>query len=323
MAVLIKRSATTRKVGTALPLVREIYAVSRASKEAKMKEVIALRLHAKELLSSNRLLKKEVLHREKVELALKKSELHLKESLLQSRRMQEQLRYLSHQLIAEQEEQRKKISRELHDEISQILAGINVYLAELKIEASDNTKGLSKKISRAQRLVQKSVKIIHRFASNLRPAVLDDLGIIPALNTYLKSFTKRTGIKIHLKAFAEIEQLNSVKRTVLYRVAQAALANVAQHSNATLVNVTIRKLTKFICMEIHDNGKSFDVEGVLSAKMNEHLGLIGMRERVEMLGGRYGIRSSPGHGTTISVEIPTPLLKSMLSSVKKRPSILI
>ena len=232
-------------------------------------------------------------------------------------------RYLSHQLIAEQEEQRKKISRELHDDITQVLAGINVYLAELKVEAAVNTKGLSGKISRAQRLVQKSVKIIHRFASSLRPTVLDDLGIIPALNTYLKDFTKRTGIQIHFKAFAEIEQLNSAKRTVLFRVAQAALANVAQHSKATLVEITIRKLSKFVCMEIHDNGKAFDVERVLLAKMNEHLGLIGMRERVEMVGGTYGITSSPGHGTTICVQLPTSISRNKISSIKKRPSILI
>ena len=286
-------------------------------------KIMALRLHAKELFNANCLLKKEVVQRKKAEQALKESELHQKAMLLQSQRMQEQLRYLSHQLIAEQEEQRKKISRELHDEITQILAGINVYLAELKVEASVNTRSLTKKISRAQRLVQKSVKIIHRFATSLRPAVLDDLGIIPALKTYLKDFTKRTGIEIHFKAFAEIEQLNGAKRTVLFRVAQAALANVAQHSKATLVEVTIMKLSRFVCMEIHDNGKSFDVERVLSAKLNEHLGLIGMRERVEMVGGNYGITSSQGHGTTICVELPTLMARNKIPSIKKRPSILI
>jgi signal transduction histidine kinase len=122
-----------------------------------------LRLKSQKLLTANRLLKREIVQRQKAELALKKSELHQKELLLQSKKMQEQLRYLSHQLLMEQEEQRKKISRELHDEISQVLAGINLYLADLKIEAVINTKGLSKKIGRAQRLVQKSVKIIHRF----------------------------------------------------------------------------------------------------------------------------------------------------------------
>ena len=286
------------------------------------KESDVLRIHAQKLLESNRLLRLEIIQRKKAETALKKSELHQKELLLQSRKMQEQLRYLSHQLILEQEEQRKKISRELHDEITQILASINLYLADLKIEAAANTKGLSKKISHAQRLVQRSVKIIHRFATNLRPPALDDLGIIPALKTYLNDFTKRTGIQIHLKAFPEIEQLNIIKRTVLFRVAQAALANVAQHSKATLVTITIRKLTKYVCLEIHDNGKSFDVESVLGTKMNEHLGLIGMRERVEMLGGSFSITSSPSRGTSIFAEIPSPMGRIKLPSVKKFPALL-
>lgn len=289
----------------------------------KKDKISALRFRTRELSHANRLLKREVIQRKKAELALKQYELHQKAMLFQSRQMQEQLRYLSHQLIAEQEEQRKEISRELHDEITQILAGINVYLAELKIEAQVNTTGLNKKISRAQRLVQKSVKIIHRFASSLRPAVLDDLGIIPALNTYLKDFMKRTGIRIELKAFSEIEELNSAKRTVLFRVVQAALANVAQHSKATRVEITIQKHSKFVCMKIHDNGKSFDVERVLMTKMNEHLGLIGMRERVEMVGGSYEITSFPSHGTTVRVEVPTPMPRKMIKSIKRQPSILI
>ena len=286
------------------------------------KESDVLRIHAQKLLESNRLLRLEIIQRKKAETVLKKSEQHQKELLLQSRKMQEQLRYLSHQLILEQEEQRKKISRELHDEITQILASINLYLADLKIEAAVNTKGLSKKINHAQRLVQRSVKIIHRFATSLRPPALDDLGIIPALKTYLNDFTKRTGIQIHLKAFPEIEQLNIIKRTVLYRVAQAALANVAQHSKATLVTITIRKLTKYVCLEIHDNGKSFDVESVLGTKMNEHLGLIGMRERVEMLGGSFSITSSPSRGTSIFAEIPSPMGRIKLPAVKKFPALL-
>ena len=102
--------------------------------------------------------------------------------------MQEQLRLLSRQLLSAQEEERKKISRELHDVIAQTLAGINVRLAALKKEAALNTKGLEHNITRTQRLVQHSVEIVHRFARELRPTVLDDLGLIPALHTFMKSF---------------------------------------------------------------------------------------------------------------------------------------
>jgi signal transduction histidine kinase len=203
-----------------------------------------------------------------------------------------------------QEEERKKISRELHDVIAQVLTGINVRLATLKSEAAVNTKGLTRKISHAQRLVEKSVKIVHRFARELRPAVLDDLGLIPALHSFMKHFAKETGIRVSLKAFAEVERLDSDKRTVLYRVAQEALTNVARHAQASRAEVSIWKLPNAVGMKIKDNGKSFQVERALHAIKSKRLGLLGMRERVEMVGGKFTVESAPGHGTTIQAQIP-------------------
>jgi len=258
----------------------------------------------KELARTNRELKLEIVQRRKVETALKKSEAHYAQLFEESRHMQEQLRHLSRQLLLTQEEERKRISRELHDEIVQTLVGINVHLASLTLQAGVNIKDLRKKIAQTQRLVEKSVTIVHRFARGLRPTVLDDLGLIPALQSFIKDFTKRTSIRIHFMAFAGVEQLNSTQRTVLYRVAQSALANVDKHAHASKVKVSIRKLTGAIRMEIHDNGKSFDMERVLFAKRHKRLGLLGSRERVEMVGGKFGVESAPGQGTTISAEIP-------------------
>ncbi len=121
----------------------------------------------------------------------------------------------------------------------------------------------------------------------------------------MKDFSKRTGILVHFRAFEGVEQLNSTKRTVLFRIAQAALANVAQHSGAKLVTITIKKLSDVVCMKIHDDGKSFEAERVFSSKLNEHLGLIGMRERAEMVGGSFSVESKTGLGTTIFAEIPS------------------
>jgi len=300
-----------------------MHPVAVESRRVRDEQIVALRTRTLELLLSNRELKKEIVQRKVAEEALRKSELEQKLLLAQSRQMQEQLRYLSHQILLEQEEQRREISRELHDEIAQILAGINVHLAALKAESMGNTKGLSRKITNTQKLVEKSVKIVHRFACQLRPTVLDDLGIIPALNTYMKDFTKRTGILIHFRAFSGVEQLNATKRTVLFRVAQAALANVAQHSKATLVRISIKKLPDMVAMEIHDDGKSFEVERVLSAKMNEHLGLIGMRERVEMVGGSFRVESLPGKGTTICAEIPSRDSRKQRLAIRKKASVLV
>jgi len=256
------------------------------------------------LAASNQKLEHEIVRRRKGEKALKKSEQHQSRLLRQSRDMQEQLRRLSHQILHAQEEERKRISRELHDVIAQSLVSINVHLAALTRGAAANPRGMRQKIARTQRLVQESVDIVHRFARELRPTALDDLGLIPTLHAFMKEFTKRTGVRAHLKAFAAIEQLNIAKRTVLYRVAHEALNNVANHAKAGRVEVSIQKLPDSICMKIKDDGKSFQVRRVLHARGNNRLGLLGMRERLEMVGGEFGVESAPGKGTTIKALIP-------------------
>jgi PAS domain S-box-containing protein len=249
------------------------------------------------LATANRELKLEIVHREMAEAALKKSE-------TEARLMQEQLRHLSHQLLLTQEDERKRISRELHDEIVQTLVGINVHLSSLTVKDPVDVANLRAKIARTQRLVEKSVEIVHRFARELRPTVLDDLGLIPALQSYIKEFTQRTKIPIRFSACAEVEQLDGTKRTVLFRVAQSILANVDKHARARQVNVSIRKLEDAISLEIHDDGKSFDVHRVLLATRHKRLGLLGSRERIEMVGGRFSIESAPRKGTTIRADVP-------------------
>jgi signal transduction histidine kinase len=264
----------------------------------------ALRRRSEDLTASNRQLKQEIVQRKGVEESLRKSEQHYSQLLKQSREMQEQLRHLSRQLLMAQEEERKKISRELHDEIAQTLTGINVRLAALKAEAAQNTKGLQRKIASAQRMVEKSVDIVHRFARELRPTVLDDLGLIPALHSFVKSFSKQTCIPIRLTIFAGVEKLDNAKRTILYRVAQEALTNVARHARAGRVDVNIEKIPGSICMMIRDDGKSFHVQRMMNARKNKRLGLLGMRERVEMVGGSFHVVSTPGKGTTIRAKVP-------------------
>jgi signal transduction histidine kinase len=257
-----------------------------------------------ELAAANRRLGLEIIQRKKVETALRKSERDLLKSLEQSEALKEQLRGLSRQILSAQEEERKKISRELHDVIAQALLGINVRLATLKTKAGINTEGLARNIARTQKMVTKSADIVHQFARKLRPAVLDDLGLIPALHSFMKSFTARTGVRTHLTVFAGVESLSAVKRTVLYRVAQEALNNVDRHAHASHVEITIRKEAKSVFMEVSDNGCSFQVEQVLRARGSKRLGLLGMRERVEMVGGRFMIESEPGMGTKIIARIP-------------------
>ncbi len=256
------------------------------------------------LATSNHRLKQETAQRRLAEEALRKSELHYGLLLEQSRHMQEQLRLLSRQLLSAQEEERKKISRELHDVIAQTLTSINIQLATLRREATLDSKGLERKIARTQQMVEKSVNLVHRFARELRPTILDDLGLIPALTTYMKNFREETGIQVSLSAFAGVDQVNGDKRTVLYRVAQEALTNVARHAQASQADVKIQKLNGAIFMKIKDNGKGFQEERVLRAKKGKRLGLLGMRERVEMVGGNFAIESAPGKGTAVLAQLP-------------------
>lgn len=256
------------------------------------------------LAASNRELKREIAKRKVVEHTLRKSEENSIRLLGQSRLMQEQLRHLSRRVLSAQEEERKRISRELHDVIAQVLTSINLRLSVLKAEATVDTKGLSKNIARTQRLVEKSVDVVHRFAYDLRPAALDHLGLIPALHSFMTNFTKDTGVRVSLTAFAGVEQLDGAKRTALYRVTQEALTNVARHAQASRVEVSLLKLPNAIRMQIKDDGKSFDMERTLRGGKGERMGLLGMRERVEMVGGKFSVESSPGNGTIIQALIP-------------------
>ncbi len=277
--------------------VSDITVLKRAKEVQRRMEALAV---------ANRELRREIVRRQAVEAALKKSEQHQSQMLEQAHQMQAQLRHLSHRILQAQEEERKRISRELHDDITQTLVGINVHLETLARAGAINPRGLKQKIVRTQRLVEKSVNIVHRFARELRPTALDDLGLIPALHTFMKEFTKRTGIGVHFTTCASgrIDELDNATRTVLYRVAQEALTNVAQHAHASRVQVNLRKLSTALHLDITDNGRSFAVERVLHPKKNQRLGLLGMRERIEMVGGNLSIESTPGQGTTIRAQIP-------------------
>jgi len=242
------------------------------------------------MTASNRKLEQEIIRRKTLDQALKLSE--------------QQSRQLSREILLAQENERKRISRELHDTVLQTLVGISVHLSSLTPRLADNPTSLRRKISQTQLLMDKSLAMVHRFAVELRPTVLDDLGLIPALHTFMKDFMKRTGVRARLTAYAAVSHLPIGQSAVLYRVALEALNNVAIHAQASAVEVQIKKLPDWICLTITDNGKSFDVKRVLRTKGNGRLGLLGMRERLQMIGGKFSIKSRPGHGTTVTARIP-------------------
>jgi signal transduction histidine kinase len=254
--------------------------------------------------SRNVKLKREILRRQKVEEDLRSNRKEQSRLLKQSRLQQAQLRDLSHRILHAQEEERKRISRELHDVIAQSLVGINVHLAMLDQERSASPETFRKQISNTRLIVEKAVSIVHDFARELRPTMLDDLGLIPALQMYMKQFIADTGIRVSLKASAKSDQSTVMVRTVLYRIVQEALTNVARHAKASHVDVSIESVDGVIRMTIKDNGRGFQVSGEAGSTKRNRLGLIGMRERAEMIGGSFQVDSTPGGSTTVRVEIP-------------------
>ncbi len=275
--------------------VSDIAALKRAEEAQRRVESLALAYQ-----SANR----EIVRRRQAEVALRESEQTQRRLLEDAREMQGHLRRLTHRTILVQEEERKRISLKLHDEIAQVLAGISVQLSALEAAAASRPQDLPRRIRRTRQIVGQSIRIVHRFARDLRPAQLDDLGLIPALRSFVKELAARTDLSIRFSAFAAVEQLDSIRRTVFYRVAQEALTNVVRHAAARNVAVRIRKCAGGARLEIRDDGQSFPAERLLAAQHDGRIGLAGMRERVEMVGGTFEIVSTPGSGTVVRAEIP-------------------
>lgn len=269
-----------------------------------LKRAEEAQLRVEELALSNRELRHEIARRKTSEKSLKQSEQHQSRLLKESRFMEEQLRNLSRQVLNAQEDERKRISRELHDVIAQTLTGINVRLAMLSKQVGHHDKRFDDRIAKTQKLVIKAVDTVHHFARQLRPAVLDDLGLVPALHSFMKAFSARTGIHISLTAFSKVGEIDQDRRVALFRVAQEALTNVARHAHASRVDVKIEKVGEDISMRIMDNGRSFKQTADAKAKASKRLGLLGMRERIEMIGGKFSIEATPGKGTSVIAIVP-------------------
>lgn len=248
---------------------------------------------------------RDIRERKQAELALRESREHYIRLFEEARTMEENLRQLSNKVLTVQEEERKHISRELHDEIGQALTAVNVSIAMLRSHAAGD-EAFRRKVDHAQKLLEQSMDLVHRFARELRPSMLDHLGPVAALQNYVKSFTERTGIKTEVEGTVSVEQLNNQQGTVLYRVAQESLTNVFKHAQATKVKIRLRQLASAVSMEIIDNGRAFDVPGPDHARGRQPLGLLGMQERVRLVNGQFAIESVPKRGTTVRVEIPLP-----------------
>lgn len=248
---------------------------------------------------------RDIRQRKQAERELRESREHYIKLFKEARAMEENLRMLSNKVLTAQEEERKHISRELHDEIGQTLTAANVSIALLRQHAAAD-ESFRKKVDRAQRLLEQSMEMVHRFARELRPSMLDHLGPYAALQNYVKLFMERTGIKTELESSVSLDALDQQQGTVLYRVAQESLTNVFKHAHATRVKIRLRQLPRAVCMEIIDNGRAFNAPEQLNGAARQRLGLLGMQERVRLVNGEFAIESVPKRGTTVRVQIPLP-----------------
>jgi signal transduction histidine kinase len=209
------------------------------------------------------------------------------------------------QILHVQEEERKRISRELHDEIGQALAAINTHLALVQRDRAGKQDTVFRtEIADVEKLLVGAIERMHSFAGALRSAALDDLGLLPALRAYLKDFAERTGLLVRFERAPEDTPLNAEQKTALFRIAQESLANVAKHAQATEVVVTLGFTKDKIQLQIKDNGKGFALRQQRAAAEKNRLGLLGMQERARLVNGRCLVRSVSGGGTTVTVEIP-------------------
>ena len=213
----------------------------------------------------------------------------------------EEVRRLSSQAISAQEEERKRVARELHDETAQSLTSL---LVRLRIaERAGSVEDVRAAVAEARELTARTLDEVRKLALELRPSALDDLGLVPALQWYTKEYASRHGVPIDFRTKGLDERLPPGLELVFYRVIQEALTNVAKHAEARQVHVWLERRDGVVRGVIRDDGRGFDVAATLQSR-ERGLGLFGMQERLALVGGRLGVDSAKGAGTAIHVEVP-------------------
>jgi signal transduction histidine kinase len=216
-----------------------------------------------------------------------------------------QMRGLSQQLVATQEEERKKLSRELHDHVGQVLTALRMELGRIERLRASGAGTVSDELVAAvgecRQLVDSMVRTVRDLALGLRPSMLDDLGLQPALEWHVRDFTRRYGLAVQLDVTGELERLPDQHRTCVYRVIQEALTNCIRHASATRVSIRVSGGPDSLEVTVADNGIGLEPE-----RRRLGLGLRGIGERVRDLGGTMTIHGSGGRGTTLAIRLPLP-----------------
>lgn len=212
----------------------------------------------------------------------------------------QELKDLSAKLVATQENERKSISRDLHDAVGQSMSAVQFELHDLAVVLRPHGAQVRERIDRIRELVESSLAVIRNMALLLRPSMLDDLGLAAALEWLGREISRPTGVRIQVHADGLPSELPDEHKTCIFRIAQEALNNVCKHANANAVEITVRATDSWLVITVQDDGRGFQ-----QGRANG-LGLTGMHERVESLGGSIKITSGLGKGTLIEVALPLP-----------------
>jgi two-component system NarL family sensor kinase len=213
------------------------------------------------------------------------------------------LRQLARDLLRLQEEQRHALSRELHDNIAQVLSATCARLAMVRKRAG--SKALQRELAEVRHALEQIAQTVGDLSRSLRPSLLDQLGLVVALEKHGAAFRDRVGMTLHLECRApSAEKIAGERATNLFRIAQEALQNIEKHARADEARLRLLEDGDHLHLEVADNGCSFHPEHAVEAQKNGRLGLVSMRERAEMLGGTLVIHAEPGNGTVVRATVP-------------------
>ncbi|MCG0278122.1 MAG: sensor histidine kinase, partial [Thermanaeromonas sp.] len=216
----------------------------------------------------------------------------------------EQTYHLALSIIRAQEEERRRVAREIHDGPAQSLANI-VMRAEYCLKLLDRDPGkVREELQALQNIVLTSLQDIRKIIFDLRPMVLDDLGLVPALKRYFSAYAEQYGLEVDFLCFGQQRRLDSAVEIALFRIIQEAVNNIKKHAKVKSAVVKMEMLPDKVTVVIRDEGQGFDLEAVQNRKEGGGFGLLGMKERVQLLKGQLKIITAPGRGTTVSVTIP-------------------
>jgi signal transduction histidine kinase len=217
------------------------------------------------------------------------------------------LKKLSSQVLKTQEEERRRISRELHDEIGQALSAMNISI-EILLRNGVQHDFREKRLRDVKNLIEKSMDDVHRITYDLRPYHLDNFGLVPAVRSYAETFAERTGVEVALQTEGEWSKIDPAVETAVYRVIQEALTNISKYAEARRAFVSMTRVPESMEIIIEDNGKGFSTEPEKKkgSLIKGGLGLFGIGERVSGVGGTFSITSTLGVGTRLVITIPVP-----------------